>query len=148
VRIVSMTTTHADQLVIWVLVAGSIAVWVAAVVALWRTRVGGGLPENQVRELLQELIEDFGEVAALGSGYPQWFLNPGRRERELRLASLHAHLADDGLREQVAVCRAAYLACWALSSARSPASGEADLSEAAQRGSAAAASALGKISAV
>lgn len=142
-----MATTHADQLVVWVTVVGGIAAWVASVVAVWRTRAGGGLPETRVRELLAELIEDFDELEALGPGHPEWFLDPERRERELRLDSLHADLADENLRQQVAVCRAAYLDCWAISSARWSASVGADLPEATRRGAAAAAAILGRIGA-
>lgn len=143
-----MATAHADQLVVWVTVVGGIAAWLASVVALWRTRAGGALPETRVRELLAELIKDFDELSALGPGHPEWFLDSGRRERELRLASLHAQLADDNLMQQVAVCRAAYLDCWAVSSARLPVFVETDLSEATRKGSAAAAFVLGRIGAI
>lgn len=132
---------------VWVTIAGSIAAWLAVVVALWRTRAGGGLPEYQVQYLLGELIEDFDELAALGAEHAEWFVDSDRRDRELRLARLHARLADDGAVQQVAVCRAAYLACWALSSAGSSIDVDTELSEATRRGSAAAASALERISA-
>lgn len=142
-----MATTDVGQWLVWMTVVGSIAAWMAVVVDLWRTRAGGELPERQVRYLLEELIKDFDELAA-GAGRHEWFIDPVRRDRELRLAALNAALSDDGLELQVLICRAAYLDCWTMASAGLPVAADGHLSEATRRGSVAAASALARIKAV
>jgi hypothetical protein len=113
------------QVIGWVTIFGGLVVLLWIAVALWRNR--RKLPEAELEDLLDDLIRDFTELEALHSVGPDWFTEPRRRQRELRLASLH-ELLDASLVAAVAECRARYLDCWAQAAAGSPeAAGNADL---------------------
>jgi hypothetical protein len=113
------------QAIGWVTIFGGLVVLLGIAVALWRNR--RRLPEAELENLLGDLIHDFTELEALRSRGPDWFTERRRRQRELRLASLH-ELIDANLAAAVAECRARYLDCWAQAATGSPeAAGNGDL---------------------
>lgn len=104
----------AEEVRAWITAVGGLAGFIALAIALWQNRAKRSLPREELRGLLESLIEDFNDITASGGRPQNWFLEKERVRRELRLASLNGAIVDDGLNRLVGDCRADYLDCWSL----------------------------------
>ena len=130
----------------------TVAAWVGAVggvsgfLALGGTWISGRrrrrLPDPALRPLLEALIYDYNSVIADGGELSPWFLEHGRQQRDLALASLHGAVVDDDLNDLIGDARGNYQDCFAFSApSRTPAHAEKQLAH-ASAGRAAASAAL------
>lgn len=84
-----------------------------------------------MRPLLEGLIYDYNELIAAGGVPSPWFLDHGRQQRDLSLASLQGAVVDDELNSLIGEARGNYQDCFAFSSpTRSPAHVEKQLKHA------------------